>query len=160
MDAELPPLKNFILPSGGKAAAFLHLARSVSQRHTCRETLASREPAADLQILADPGIFFITIGCVRPCTTQQVCRRAERAVVPMVRDAEVEASVGIFLNRMSDYLFQAARWAVSRSRTLFMLLAWREPATQAMNETRARLHKTAAACLRVHQPSTQHTSGR
>ncbi|KAI8466661.1 MAG: Adenosylcobalamin biosynthesis, ATP:cob(I)alamin adenosyltransferase-like protein [Monoraphidium minutum] len=68
MDEDLPQLRNFILPSGGRAAAFLHLARSV-------------------------------------------CRRAERSVVPLVRGGAVDAAVGCFLNRLSDYLFQAARWA-------------------------------------------------
>ncbi|CAD7701680.1 unnamed protein product [Ostreobium quekettii] len=72
MDEELPTLSQFILPSGGKAASFLHLARAV-------------------------------------------CRRAERSVVPLIDSSDVEDSVGKFLNRLSDYLFTAARWMAMKS---------------------------------------------
>ncbi|KAL0080070.1 Adenosylcobalamin biosynthesis, ATP:cob(I)alamin adenosyltransferase-like protein [Phycomyces blakesleeanus] len=68
MDAELPRLTKFILPSGGKASASLHVSRSV-------------------------------------------CRRAERTVQILVRDQLCDNSVGIYLNRLSDYLFNAARTA-------------------------------------------------
>jgi cob(I)alamin adenosyltransferase len=33
-----------------------------------------------------------------------VCRRAERALVPLVRDGECEDAVAVYLNRLSDYL--------------------------------------------------------
>ncbi len=42
---------------------------------------------------------------------RSVCRRAERRVVPLVRENEVSETVGRFLNRLSDFCFTAARYA-------------------------------------------------
>jgi len=71
LDAQLPPLKNFILPSGGFSSSFLHVSRSV-------------------------------------------CRRSERVVWPLVQSGEVENSVAIYLNRLSDLLFVCARYAAMK----------------------------------------------
>lgn len=72
MDEELPPLKNFILPSGGAAASHLHVARTFA-------------------------------------------RRAERRVVPLITGGHVHNDVGIFLNRLSDFLFVSARYVAMKS---------------------------------------------
>ena len=66
MEADLAPLRRFILPGGIPAAAALHVARTV-------------------------------------------CRRAERRTVAAARDIAVPMAVIRYLNRLSDYLFVAAR---------------------------------------------------
>lgn len=66
LNAALPPLKEFILPGGGIAAATCHLARTV-------------------------------------------CRRAERVVVRLAKETELNQQTCIYLNRLSDYLFVLAR---------------------------------------------------
>lgn len=72
MDSELPPLRNFILPGGGKASAALHICRTV-------------------------------------------CRRAERRVVALGRHGAAPDAVVIFLNRLSDFCFVAARYAALKA---------------------------------------------
>lgn len=69
LEAELPPLRRFILPGGSPAGAALHVARTV-------------------------------------------CRRAERRLTSLGPD-EVENDVRAYVNRLSDFLFVAAR-AVNR----------------------------------------------
>lgn len=68
LDAQLPPLTNFILPHGGLCGGFLHQARAV-------------------------------------------CRRAERAACALSDVEPCEPSVLVYLNRASDFLFVAARFA-------------------------------------------------
>ncbi|KAF9583595.1 hypothetical protein BGW38_009086 [Lunasporangiospora selenospora] len=50
MDQELPPLTAFILPSGGKAAAALHVARSVSRRTERRVVPLAQEQRVDKSV--------------------------------------------------------------------------------------------------------------
>jgi cob(I)alamin adenosyltransferase len=71
--AQLPPLKNFILPGGSKLAAQLHMARCI-------------------------------------------CRRAERSALALSEEQALRAEVLAFLNRLSDWLFVAARTANSVDR--------------------------------------------
>jgi cob(I)alamin adenosyltransferase len=72
LDAELEPLQVFVLPGGTRAAALLHVARTV-------------------------------------------CRRAERRAVALAQAERVRETCLTYLNRLSDYLFTAARAANRRA---------------------------------------------
>lgn len=69
LNAELQPLRSFVLPGGTPAAAYLHLARTV-------------------------------------------CRRAERLMVGLADKPgeSVSPAAMRYMNRLSDFLFVAARW--------------------------------------------------
>jgi cob(I)alamin adenosyltransferase len=80
VSADLPDLKNFLLPGGHTSVADAHIARAV-------------------------------------------CRRAERRVVSLAREAKVEKSLIIYLNRLSDLLFTTARMLSNITKT--QEIAWR-----------------------------------
>ncbi|MFZ0255491.1 MAG: cob(I)yrinic acid a,c-diamide adenosyltransferase [Gammaproteobacteria bacterium] len=72
LNADLPPLKEFILPGGNAAAVACHVARAV-------------------------------------------CRRVERRLVSLSREASVNEESRKYVNRLSDLLFVVARALARRS---------------------------------------------
>lgn len=66
-DKNLPKLKKFILPGGGKIGSKLHLARTIA-------------------------------------------RRAERSIVALSNQEKINQNAQIYINRLSDWLFVAARY--------------------------------------------------
>jgi len=91
MDANLEPLSNFILPSGGKASSFLHLARTVCRRAERSAVTLSR------------------------CLHQNFQQTDVEDVNATPPNSDLDPSVLIYLNRLSDYLFTAARYMASRT---------------------------------------------
>ncbi len=74
LNADLEPLRSFVLPAGTPAAAHLHLARALSRHAERRMVELSRKEG---EIVSDPAMRFI--------------------------------------NRLSDFLFVAARWVNARA---------------------------------------------
>jgi cob(I)alamin adenosyltransferase len=76
LNADLDPLRSFVLPGGSEAAATLHIARTVA-------------------------------------------RRAERLMVDLARmDGEIVSGEALaYVNRLSDFLFVAARWTNDKGKS-------------------------------------------
>lgn len=45
---------------------------------------------------------------------RSMCRKAERRVVSLVNERSADPAVSVFLNRLSDFFFVAARYAAMR----------------------------------------------
>jgi cob(I)alamin adenosyltransferase len=56
MNAELEPLRSFVLPGGSAAAAALHLARTISRR---AERLIVELAAQPVEVVGDPALKYI-----------------------------------------------------------------------------------------------------
>jgi cob(I)alamin adenosyltransferase len=73
--------------------------------------------AADAELPALKA-FVLPGGCEKAAmlhVARVVCRRAERSVVALARDADVPAQFLVYLNRLSDLLFTLARLANHRA---------------------------------------------
>eukprot|EP00963_Diacronema_lutheri_P003463 scaffold283_cov316-Pavlova_lutheri.AAC.33 len=92
-------------------------ASNVQTLETWIDELTEELPALTQFILPSGGLAASTLHMARV-----VCRRAERKVWPLVDGDQVEDAVGKYLNRLSDFLFTAARYAAlkeHRSETVY-----------------------------------------
>jgi cob(I)alamin adenosyltransferase len=93
-------------PAGTKAASHIPVLQP--------EWVAAMEQDIDaFEAELTPMTNFIlpggTPGASAVHLSRTVCRRAERRVVPLLREGKVAPEVGVFLNRLSDLLFVVAR---------------------------------------------------
>lgn len=70
------------------------------------DAMETELPAMQTFILPGGHPFGATLHVART-----VARRAERLIVGVARNEEIDPSIGIYINRLSDYLFVAARYA-------------------------------------------------
>ena len=103
MDAELPPLKNFILPVRAAAA----------KRADCAPLSHPRRPFFFARFFFPSQSGGLASAQLHVART--IARRAERQAVALVRDGQLAGDVAVFLNRLSDYLFVAARFATLKA---------------------------------------------
>lgn len=118
LDAQLAEIQSRLLDIGSAVATPLYgsseskCARaSFSEAHV--ETLERWIDALDARLPKLTSFLLVSGGKASVFLHQArvVCRRAERRCVPLVRVGAVPDVVRVYLNRLSDYMFTAARFA-------------------------------------------------
>ena len=95
MSALLPPLTSFILPSGGKASAHLHVCRTLCRRAERRVVSLIHSPPPSDKVTEKGSNIESDI--------------SEKLKSSPVTLAAGDEKCMVYLNRLSDYLFTAAR---------------------------------------------------
>mmetsp|Transcript_798 Transcript_798/g.1190 ORF Transcript_798/g.1190 Transcript_798/m.1190 type:complete len:263 (-) Transcript_798:79-867(-) len=107
--------------------AVIATPRSSSSESKISKTPFSESHTRDLEQLIDhmdsalpPLTTFILpsggLSSTHLHLARSICRRAERRVVALVSEGEIELEVQKYLNRLSDFLFSAARYASFKER--------------------------------------------
>jgi cob(I)alamin adenosyltransferase len=99
-----------MLPEDVRPATPRILPRHVKQLERDIDALNGELPALTSFVLPGGGPAAAALHQART-----VCRRAERAVIRLGRTAPLPDEAVRYLNRLSDLLFVAARWAAARS---------------------------------------------
>lgn len=111
---ELQDIQNLLFDIGGYMASWPGGTGLPPVAHL-GEAIADLERRIDFLDAVTPKIraFVIPGGCegaAHAHVARTVCRRAERRIVTLACEEEVDPNVRIYINRLSDYLFILARY--------------------------------------------------
>ena len=121
-DAQLAEIQSRLLDVGSAVATPLcgssdamKARAAFSETHV--ETLEGWIDGMDAELPALSSFLLVSGGKASVFLHQArvVCRRAERRCVPLVRSGAVPDVVRVYLNRLSDYMFTAARFAAMKA---------------------------------------------
>jgi cob(I)alamin adenosyltransferase len=114
----LREIQNDLLCAGAMLAGGSRKAKGLTL-DPARIAFLERETAALQDILGPLENFLLPGGTACAAAlhlARAVCRRAERSAIALARTAEVAPEVRIYLNRLSDFLFQLARMDITNSK--------------------------------------------
>jgi cob(I)alamin adenosyltransferase len=135
IEAILARVQNDLFDLGADLCVPPKSGESGALRITPEQSTALERAIDDLNAELEPLTSFVLPGGSPASATlhlaRAVCRRAERAIVQLAAGESVGAPVIAYINRLSDYLFVAARFANDRgaSDVLWVPGAHREAST-------------------------------